>query len=205
MRDHHLEKAAPSALCNGVTPQVVTSSQSAPYSYSFLFSALPQAELDKYSQVKVGIPFYPISKANERQKIYFLLLILSNSGFPSHHSNTHTHTQVWRRQPQEDRKSARARTHTHTHTHAGVEKAAPGRQEKRVLKSVLSLGQLPVRDSSRLGTALEKGRSTASPLSHLAFWYRHCHLRHRRQWGNWAPLTVCAIPASSGRGSQPQR
>ena len=105
MRDHHLEKAAPSALCNGVTPQVVTSSQSAPYSYSFLFSALPQAELDKYSQVKVGIPFYPISKANERQKIYFLLLILSNSGFPSHHSNTHTHTQVWRRQPQEDRKS----------------------------------------------------------------------------------------------------
>ena len=116
MRDHHLEEAAPSALCNGVTPQVVTSPQSAPYSYSFLFSALPQAELDKYSQVKVGIPLYLISKANERQKIYFLLfnpiqLRIPQSSLQHTHTHTHTHTharthtQVWRKQP-----------HTHTHT-----------------------------------------------------------------------------------------
>ena len=109
MRDHHLEEAAPSALCNGVTPQVVTSPQSAPYSYSFLFSALPQAELDKYSQVKVGIPLYLISKANERQKIYFLLFNPIQLRIPQsslQHTHTHTHT------------------HARTHAHAGVEKAA---------------------------------------------------------------------------------
>ena len=202
MRDHHLEEAAPSALCNGVTPQVVTSPQSAPYSYSFLFSALPQAELDKYSQVKVGIPLYLISKANERQKIYFLLFNPIQLRIPQsslQHTHTHTHTH--------------ARTHAHagvekaaahTHTHAGVEKAAAGRPEKRVLKSGLSLGQLPVWDSSKQGQ-LQRKAGARPAHSHLAFWYRHCHLRHRRQWGNWAPRTVCAIPASSGRGSQPRR
>ena len=130
MRDHHLEKAAPSALCNGVTPQVVTSSQSAPYSYSFLFSALPQAELDKYSQVKVGIPFYPVSKANERQKIYFLLLLLSNSGFPSHHPNTHTHTHTRRCGEDSPRKTGKARAHTHTHTHTQVWRKQPQEDRK---------------------------------------------------------------------------
>lgn len=85
---------------------MVTSPQSAPYSYSFLFSALPQAELDKYSQVKVGIPLYPISKANERQTIYFLLFNPIQLRIPqSSLQHTHTHTQVWRKQPQEDRKS----------------------------------------------------------------------------------------------------
>ena len=184
-----LNQEAPNTLCNGVTHLKWSLLHNPPPTH-ILFYFLACLRLNSVSTPKSKREFFsftPSLTANEPQKIYFLSLILSNPEFPSHHSNTHTHT------------------HTHRGRCGEGSPRKTGKASPEQLPSRDSLGQLPSKDSSRARPEQGLPAPLLPAHPHLAFWYRHCHLRHRRQWGNWAPLTVFAIPASSVRGSRPRR
>lgn len=121
------------------------SSRSTPYPPSLLFFWLATGGTGKYSQSQ-GSFFSPTPSLRQmNHKRRTLSLILPTGGFPSPHSHTHAH------------RRARAR--------AGVEEPSPGRLEKRVQKSVPSLGQLAA------GTAPEQGqlpsKARAEPVRSL--------------------------------------
>ena len=182
-----LNQEAPNTLCNGVT-HLKGSLLHNPAPTHILFYFLACLRLNSVSTPKSKREFFsftPSLTANKRQ-IYFVFNPI---------------------QPRISQPSLQ-HTHKHTHTQGRCGEGSPrktGKASPEQLPSRDSLGQLPSRDSSRARPEQGLPAPLLPAHPHLAFWYRHCHLRHRRQWGNWAPLTVCAIPASSGRGSRPRR